>query len=206
LPLLHAIAELNEAALHVGLVHLQSAEFLYETRLFPERAYTFKHALTHEVAYSSVLQERRRVLHARIVEALEVLAGDRVAEQVEQLGQHALRGEVWDKALMYGRQAGEKAQASAAPHEAVAYFDQALQALSHLCEHGDLRGLAVELRLALDSPLNTLGEYGRRLAVLREAEALARVLDDRAWLVRVLAYLARYVAAGRVMAGTLRRA
>ena len=60
--------------LHRGLAHLQAAEFLYETRLFPEREYTFKHALTHEVAYSSLLQERRRVLHARIVEALEALA------------------------------------------------------------------------------------------------------------------------------------
>src|SRR5262249_13446515 len=75
LPLLQAIAELSEAAMHRGLAHLQAAEFLYETRLFPEHAYTFKHALTHEVAYHSLLQERRRALHARIVEALEALAG-----------------------------------------------------------------------------------------------------------------------------------
>ena len=61
---------------YIGASHtLQAAEFLYETSLFPERVYTFKHALTHEVAYSSLLQERRRVLHARIVEALEALAG-----------------------------------------------------------------------------------------------------------------------------------
>ena len=99
LPLLQAIAELPEAALHRGLAHLQAAEFLYETRLFPEHAYTFKHALTHEVAYSSLLQERRRVLHARIVEVLEHLAPDRLAEQVERLAHHALRGEEWNKAL-----------------------------------------------------------------------------------------------------------
>ena len=77
LPLLQAIAELPEEALHRGLAHLQAAEFLYETSLFPEREYTFKHALTHEVAYGSLLQERRRTLHARIVEALEALTGDR---------------------------------------------------------------------------------------------------------------------------------
>ena len=71
LPLLQAIAEMPEEVLHRGLAHLQAAEFLYETRLFPEREYTFKHALTHEVAYGGLLQERRRVLHARIVEALE---------------------------------------------------------------------------------------------------------------------------------------
>ena len=81
-PLLQAIAEMPEAALHQGLAHLQTAEFLYETRLFPEREYTFKHALTHEVAYGSLLLERRRSLHARIVEAMETFAGERVAEQV----------------------------------------------------------------------------------------------------------------------------
>ena len=60
LPLLQHIAEVPEDALHRGLAHLQGTEFLYETRLFPEQVYTFKHALTHEVAYNSLLQERRR--------------------------------------------------------------------------------------------------------------------------------------------------
>src|SRR2546429_5582101 len=92
--LLRAIADVPESALHRGLTHLQAAEFLYETRLFPEPEYTFKHALTHEVAYGSLLLERRRGLHAHIVEALEAFASDRVAEQVERLAHHALRGEV----------------------------------------------------------------------------------------------------------------
>jgi DNA-binding winged helix-turn-helix (wHTH) protein len=122
-PLLQAIAELPAAALHQGLAHLQAAEFLYETHRFPEHAYTFKHALTHEVAYGSLLQERRRVLHARIVEALEAFAGGGVAEQVDRLAHHALRGEIWDKALVYGRQAGEQAMARSAHHEAVRYFE-----------------------------------------------------------------------------------
>src|SRR5439155_26886670 len=129
LPLLQAIAEVPEAAVHQGLTHLQAAEFLYETSLFPEHAYTFKHALTHEVAYAGLLQERRRALHAQIVVALEALAGDRVAEQVERLAHHALRGEVWDKALAYCRQAGEQAMARSAHREAVGYFEQALVAL-----------------------------------------------------------------------------
>src|SRR5262249_54857481 len=107
--LLRAIADLPEEVLHRGLAHLQAAEFLYETRLFPEQEYTFKHALTHEVAYGSLLLERRRGLHARIVEALEALAPERVAEQVERLAHHAVRGEVWDKAVPYCQQAGARA-------------------------------------------------------------------------------------------------
>ena len=187
LPLLHALAEMPETVLQRGLAHVQAAEFLYETRLFPELEYTFQHALTHEVAYGSLLLERRRVLHGRVVKALEALAPERVAEQVERLAHHALRGEVWGKAVIYCQQAGARAFDRAAFREAVAAYDQALQALTHLPEAGDTRGLALDLHLALGGPLTALGEYRRRLALLGEAEALARALDDRARLGRVLA-------------------
>ena len=116
-------------AIPLGLSHLQAAEFLYETRLFPEHEYTFKHALTQQVAYETLLQERRRALHARIVEALEALAGEWVVEQVERLAHHALRGEVWDKALTYCRHAGEKALARSAHREVLVCYEQALVAL-----------------------------------------------------------------------------
>ena len=191
-PLLQAIAELPEAGLQRGLAHLQAAEFLYETRLFPELEYTFKHALTHEVAYGSLLQERRRALHARIVEALEALAGDRVAEQVERLAHHALRGEVWNKALVYCRQAGEKAMARSAYREAVGYFEQALSALPHLPETRDTREQAIDLRLALRTALQPSGDLERILAFLREAEALAEALDDPRRLGQVAGFLSRY--------------
>jgi tetratricopeptide (TPR) repeat protein len=192
LPLLQAIAELSEDALQRGLAHLQAAEFLYETRLFPEREFTFKHALTHEVAYGSLLQERRRVLHARIVAALEALAGDRLVEQVERLAHHALRGEVWDKALLYFRQAGEKALAQSAHREAVGYFEQALSALSHLPEQQDTREQAIDLRLALRSALFPSGNFGRILGYLREAESLAEALADPRRLGQVSAFLSRH--------------
>ena len=64
---------------------------------FRELEYTFKHALTQEVAYGSLLRERRRALHAGIVEAIERLSPDRLAEQVERLAYHALQGEVWER-------------------------------------------------------------------------------------------------------------
>jgi tetratricopeptide (TPR) repeat protein len=191
-PLLQAIAELPEATLHGGLAHLQAAEFLYETRLFPEREYTFKHALTHEVAYSSLLQERRRALHARIVDAMEMLSVDRLAEQVERLAHHALRGEVWDKALAYCRQAGEKAVARSAYREAVGYFEQALGVLAPLPEQRHTTEQAIDLRLALRSALVPSGDWGRILGYLREAESLAVALDDPRWLAQVSRFLASH--------------
>ncbi len=192
LALLQAVAEAPEEPLRLGLAHLQAAAFLYETRLFPEHEYTFKHALTQQVAYETLLQERRRALHTHIVEALEVLAGERVAEQVDRLAQHALRGEVWDKALAYGRQAGEKALARSAHREAMGYFEQALRTLLHLPETRDTLEQAIDLRLALRNALLPSGDYGRILAILREIEALAEALDDPRRLGQVSLFLSQH--------------
>jgi class 3 adenylate cyclase/tetratricopeptide (TPR) repeat protein len=189
LALLQTMAEEPAEVLHRSLAHLQTSEFLYETQLFPDQVYTFKHALTHEVAYNSLLQERRRVLHAQIVEALETLAGDRGDEQVDLLAQHAVRGQVWDKALTYCRQAGTKAMVRSAHHEAVGYFEQALAALSHLPETRVTLEQAIDLRLALRSALRPLGDFGRMLAALREAESLAIALDDPRRLGQVSLFL-----------------
>jgi predicted ATPase len=190
--LLQAVAELPEAPLRRGLTHLQAVEFLYETRLFPELEYTFKHALTQQVAYETLLQERRRTLHARIVEALEALAGERVAEQVDRLAHHALRGEVWDKALVYCRQAGEKAIARSAYREAVGSFEQALVALAHLPESRDTLQQAIDLRCDLRNALLPLGENTRLFDRLREAEVLAERLGDGQRLGRIAIYLCIY--------------
>jgi class 3 adenylate cyclase/tetratricopeptide (TPR) repeat protein len=189
--LLLAIVELSEEELRRGLVHLQAAEFLYETSLFPELEYTFKHALTHEVAYGSLLQERRRVLHACIVEASERLYTDRLTEQAERLAQHAFRGEVWDKAVAYCRQAGTKAYARSALREAVACVRQALEALTRLPESHATQEQAIDLRLDLRNALWSLGEIRQTLDHLREAETLAKALDDQPRLGRVSAFLCR---------------
>jgi class 3 adenylate cyclase/tetratricopeptide (TPR) repeat protein len=189
-PLLHAIADTSDEALYRSLAQLQAAEFLYETSLFPERVYTFKHALTHEVAYGSLLQERRRVLHARIVEALEALAGDRVDAQVERLAQHALWGEVWPKALAYGRQAGDKAHARSAYRLAVVCYEQALVALEYAPDSRAASEQAIDLRLGLRITLNVLGEAPERLLDhLRRAETLAQTLGDHLRLGWVYAHM-----------------
>ena len=101
--LLQAIAGLSERELSEGLARLQSAEFIYETKLLPQVEYTFKHTLTHEVAYASLLQERRRALHAELVDAIERLFPDAVAEHRDRLVHHAFRGEAWSKAITYLR-------------------------------------------------------------------------------------------------------
>ncbi len=177
--LLQAIAEEGEDRLRRGLAQLQAAEFLYEARLFPDLEYTFRHALTHDVAFGSLLQDRRRTFHARIVEAIEALYSDRVTEHVEQLAHHAFRGEAWEKAVTYLRQAGTKAIARSANREATACFEQALATLHHLPDTRQKLEHAIDLRLGLRQSLFPLGEITRVVGYLQEAEGLARTLDDQ---------------------------
>src|SRR5262245_60761036 len=190
--LLQAIVDLSEEELRRGLEHLQTAEFLYETSLFPELEYIFKHALTHEVAYGSLLQERRRALHAGIVAAIERLYADRLTEQAERLAQLALRGAVWDKAVAYCRQAGTKARTRSAFREVVACCEQALAALTYLPESRATQEQAIDLRFDLRHALWQLGEFRQMLDYLREATTLAETLDDQPRLGRVSAYMCRY--------------
>ena len=177
--LLQAIADLPDESVRRGLDHLQAAEFLYETGLFPDLEYAFKHALTLEVAYGSLLVERRRALHAEIVGIVEARFADRLPQHVELLAHHALRGEVWDKALLYLSQAGHKAASRSAHREAAACFDQALTVLGHLADSREARERAIDLRLELRASLFTLGELSRIPEVLGEAEAIATAIGDR---------------------------
>jgi class 3 adenylate cyclase len=157
--LLQAIADQSEEELRRGVARLQAAEFLYETSLFPEIEYTFKHALTHEVAYGSVLQERRCLLHARIVEAIERLYSDRLTEQVELLAHHASRGELSEKAVSYLHQAGKKAAARSAIREAIACFEKALDVLRQLPENHQTIEKGINIRVDFGPALIAIGGY-----------------------------------------------
>jgi tetratricopeptide (TPR) repeat protein len=187
--LLLAVADENEEMLRSGLGHLQTGEFLYETRLFPNLEYTFKHALTHEVAYGGLPHERRRDLHARIVGAIERSSPDRLTEHVERLAHHAVRGEVWEQAVTYLRRAGAKALAGSANREAVSWFEQALTALRHLPDTRERLEQAIDLRFDLRTALFPLGEFERIFGCLREAEGLARTLGDQPRLGQLSVYL-----------------
>src|SRR5713226_7027786 len=174
--LLQAIAELPDEALRRGLDHLQAAEFVYETGLFPDLEYSFKHALTHEVTYGGLLQERRRELHARIVEAIETLHRDRLVEHTERLAHHALRGELREKALDYLRQAGLKAAARWALPNARGWFEQALGVLEGLPASPSTLEQGFDIRLELRPVLYQLREGRRMLERMLEAQDLADTL------------------------------
>ena len=176
--LLLAIAGESEDNLRRGLDRLQAAEFLYQTGLFPELEYSFKHALTHEVTYNGLLRERRRDLHAHIVAAIKSAQDDRREAEIDRLAEHALRGELSEKAVYYLRQAGFRAIKRSAFKEAVAQFDQALDILNSLPDSQSNLEQAFDIRLDLRPVLNPLGETRKSLERTREAEQIAERLDD----------------------------
>ena len=192
LAVVREISELQDGELRRALGRLQAAEFLYETRPGSEPRYSFKHALTHDVAYASLSEARRRALHARCVEAIERLYPDRLAEHVEALAHHAVEGAVPAKAHAYLRQAGLKAFTRCAHREAAAYFERALAALTALPDDATRAAAAIDLYFDLRNALQPLGELDRIVAALRRAEALARALGDRTRLGPALAYLTDY--------------
>ncbi len=189
LSLLQAIAEVAEDELLAAIKRLQAAEFLYEFRFLPDIEYTFTHALTHEVAYGSLLQDRRRALHVRIVETIERAYPHRLAEHVERLAHHAFLGEDWAKAVTYLQQAGAKAFARSVHREAVRCFEEALAALTHLPVSRETLEQAIDLRFDLRNALLPLVEWGRIEVYLREAEALAKRLNDQRRLASVSGYM-----------------
>ena len=190
--LLRAVTELSDESLKICLSHLQAAEFLYETSLFPDLEYTFKHALVNEVAYGTLLHERRRWLHSQVVTALEQIKGSASHDHLEKLAHHAFHGELWDKAVDYLGQAASKAAARSANRAAADFYYSSLAALQHLPQEGDVSRRAVDVRLELRNPLFLLGQFEELHRNLREAEAIAERIGDHKRLGRVLNFLVSY--------------
>lgn len=122
--LLDRIADLGTTS-SATLDELRSVELIYERSLYPELAYMFKHALTHDVAYQSLLKGRRRALHGTVGTVIEELYEDRLADHYETLAFHFEEGHAWERALEYLLRSGEKALASFAPGPAVDFLDRA---------------------------------------------------------------------------------
>ncbi len=129
--LLNRIADI-ETQLDELLAELRNLELIYETGYSPELSYMFKHALTHDVAYSTLLLDRRRVLHHGVAMAIEELYADRLADHYEALAHHYEAGETWDKALSYLERAGDKAVEAYSNQAAIGFFGRAMDVCGRL--------------------------------------------------------------------------
>jgi class 3 adenylate cyclase/tetratricopeptide (TPR) repeat protein len=190
LAVLEEIGDVTGTVLRDALARLTRTEFLQRTGLFPEIDYAFTHALTHEVTYAGLLHDRRRQLHAAALGAMERLYAGRLSGHAEALAEHALHGEVWDRAVDHLLEASSQAFVQGALARSLEAAERALGLCSRLPESASNVARAIDARLATYAPLLMRGDFARILLLIGEAEALARGTGDRLRLGRALNRLA----------------
>ena len=186
---LEAIGEFPPERVRQGLESLQASEFLFESKLFPNLEYTFKHSLIQDVAYQTLSAKRRRELHAAALVAGEELYANQVSEKTDWLAFHAFRAEMWDRAVVHLQAAAARAVARAANQVAAQHLENALLAADYLTDPERTR-IAIDLRIELRHALTPLGQVQRTLDHLSKAEHLATELDDRSRLGRIVSFTA----------------
>ncbi len=170
--LVERVSVLEQEATQV-LGELRAMELIYEKTLYPELVYLFKHALTHDVAYESLLKQQRKILHRRVGEVIEDLYASRLAEFYETLAWHYVQGDVWSKAVEYLLKAADKARGRFAYSQATQYC---LQATEILAQHGGTSDEKVQTLEKLGDLQSLQGyvepanqAYDRALAITNES-------------------------------------
>jgi class 3 adenylate cyclase/tetratricopeptide (TPR) repeat protein len=184
--LLRTVAALPSDQLARQLLELRTQEFMHEVSGSSGSEYTFKHALTHAVAYDSMLLRHRRALHGQVIAAIEDKFADRIDEFTERLVDHAMRGEVWDKAVFYGVKAGQRANHRSAHRAAAMFFRGALEAVAQLPQDQAVVRQSINLRLGLRVALAATGDLEQVRRYLEEAEALASSIGDERLLMAIV--------------------
>jgi predicted ATPase len=187
-PILQAVADLAAAEIHTHLGHLQTGEFLNETGRLPASTYTFKHALTHEVAYGSLLQERRRGIHGRAAQAIEERFAERLPEHYYALAYHYSRSGHTAKAVDDLQRAGQQAVERSAYAEAVSHLTAALDLLIALPETRERSQLELGVQMTLGIALRaTKGQTAPEVERLyTRARELCERVGEPSQLFRVL--------------------
>ncbi len=168
----------QQAGTETPLRELVGLELIRETRVLPESEYTFKHALTQEVAYGSLLGSRRKELHRLIAAAIEDLSKDRLAEQYEVLAQHFEKAEMWDKALEYLMRAADKAARAFATRDAIALYDAA-EATANRAHEGVPPGTWMTIHRRRAELYVLVSDFDRAQGESEDVVRLARQSRDR---------------------------
>jgi class 3 adenylate cyclase/tetratricopeptide (TPR) repeat protein len=176
--LIQVVTGLSERELLSDLSVLKDSEFLYERGIYPQSNYIFKHALTQEVAYNSLLHKRRKEIHEKIGNAIEQIYTERLEEFFEMLAYHFEQGEVWEKALEYTLEAAERARKLYARPEAVTHYWQALELLEHIPRTGERGRTHIDVVLSLVRLPGWRRDAAGQTEVFRHVDEAMRVADD----------------------------
>lgn len=176
--LLSGMVGVAPEALAEELEILENADFLRRNKTTASAEYSFKHELTREVAYSTMLLGLRRSLHAKAVEIIESQFSDRPDEHIDRIADHAFHAELWEKAVPYQLRSCRRALKRGAYHDAVVIYERALETLSRWLPSPDKTRVEFDFRLTVVIALEPLGQHRRIAEVLREAQRLAYASND----------------------------
>ncbi len=172
---------------------LQLAEFIYEQPAAGDIEYAFKHALTHDVAYKSLLTERRRMLHERTAQAIEELFGEQLQDHLTELAHHFDLGGNIPKAVAYLSCSGQAAAEQGAHSEALGYFTRALELVPQLAECATRDRQELDLQMALSwSFFVARGELPELEHALLRACELSERLGESSKMMESFLVLAHY--------------
>jgi tetratricopeptide (TPR) repeat protein len=177
--LIKRVTGLPEQELLSHLSVLKDSELLYERGIYPKSTYIFKHALTREVVYDSILTRKKKNLHEEIGNAIEELYADRIEEQYELLAHHYGLAEDWKKAVHFGRLAAEKAHKLTQFQQAVTLYEQTTEWLLKLPENKIRQERLVDIQLETCQSNIELGQFEKAVEVGLQVETTAKVLGDR---------------------------
>ena len=177
--LINRVTNLPEKELLFCLSVLKDSELLYERGIYPESTYIFKHALTRDVVYDSILTNKGKSLHEKIGDAVVDLYSDRVEQKSELLAHHYSLSESWEKAVRFGRLAAEKAYRFSQFQEAVKLYEMVTDWILKLPESNVQKEKLVDIQLEICWSNIGLGQFGKVEEVAKEAESTAKLLGDR---------------------------
>jgi class 3 adenylate cyclase/tetratricopeptide (TPR) repeat protein len=189
--ILQAITGLQEE-IKPRLRHLQGLELIYEKSLFPDLEYIFKHALTQEVAYNSLLQKKRRTIHKKIALAMEMLCEDRLEAFFEIIAYHYSKSGDLDKSHQYLKLSGEKATRKFSNWEAFQFYKKAFRVLDQM-EYSPLtKKKKLEVLHLMAIPMQLLGYPDNSLHFFQLGEMLSAELGDKKNLSLFLSSIGSY--------------
>ena len=191
-PLIQAVTKLQQKQLLSHLSNLKDTELLYERGIFPQSTYVFRHALTREVVYDSILTRRKKMLHGEIGNAIEEIYQDNIDEHYSVLAEHYTKSENYEKGAEYLRFARKKADKAGSLKDAVEYSEKTLTCLERLPQSKEVQKKIIDAR-------TTLGLYYAQMILIdqamKEAESvvdLAKELDYKKPLPKIYTIIGTY--------------
>jgi class 3 adenylate cyclase/tetratricopeptide (TPR) repeat protein len=176
--LINRVMELPEQELLSHLSALKDSELLYERGIYPQSAYIFKHALTQDVTYNSLLLKRRKEIHEKIGIAIEEIYAEKLEEFYEILAYHYSKSEEYEKAFQYQKLSGEKATRNFSTWEGFQSYRDALKTFKQLEDTENNRRRKLEILKQMTGLIRILGHPEDSLSILREGEKLSKDLGD----------------------------